>query len=143
MEHHSWIPVWVMPNVSLSESIDTPDVAMAKCDDYRIREVAAKYPILKTFLDRFYTEFGSQIRPSVLIFRDSAPVTVRRTEALGAFRDAVSVSAIASSHSRRLSWGRPVGIQFSDAFDIYPWHLGNDWSENLMRSPQRSLGCTA
>jgi len=130
-EHHTWTPVWAMPNVSLAEPVDAPFVSMAPCCDRRLREVADRHPILTQFLSRFHNEFGSRVWPTVLMFRDDAPQSIRTKEALGAFRDTVSISAIASSHSRVLTWRRAAGIQFSDAFDIYPWHLGNDWSENL------------
>lgn len=130
-EKHVWVPVWAMPNVSLSEPIDTELVAMVRCDDERLQEVAVRHPSLTDFLRRFHDEFGSRVWPSVLMLRADAPATVRTNEALGAFRDAISISAITSSHCRVLTWQRAAGVQFSDAFDVYPWVLGKDLSESI------------
>lgn len=131
VEQHTWLPVWAMPNVTLAAPVDTPFLSMVPCGDDRLREAAGQHPNITQFLSRFRDEFGSRVWPTVLMFRDDAPEAIRTREALGAFRDAVSMSAIASSHSRVLTWRRPAGIQFSDAFDIYPWGLGNDWGEHL------------
>lgn len=130
-EQTTWTPVWAMPNLSLSDSIETTFVAMVGCGDARLREVGTRHPILIQFLNRFRDEFGSRVWPTMLMFRDDASTSIRTKEALGAFRDVASISAITLSHSRVLKWGRPAGIHFSDAFDIYPWHLGNDWGEHL------------
>lgn len=126
-----WTPVWAMPNVSVDYSVDSQFVAIVNCRDDRITEVAKRHPVLTKFLNRFRTEFGALVWPTIIMFRAGAPENIRSVTALAAFRDVVSICAISSSHSRLLTWGRPVGIMFSDAFDFYPWVLGSDWSDRL------------
>jgi hypothetical protein len=63
-----------------------------------------------------------------------AVLKMRTVAALGSFRDAVSTSAIVDAHGRTLTWKRPIGVRFSDAFDVYPWTLGRDYNDHLYAS---------
>src|SRR3984885_2820239 len=67
-----------------------------------------------SFFKRFHDEFGAQIWPTVTMISEDAPKSVSTVEALGAFRDAICISAIVSAHARTLSWKRSVGILFAD-----------------------------
>jgi hypothetical protein len=106
-----WSPVWAMPNVTLRKSIEASHAALVNSDDKRFRSIAGRRPALKTFLNAFRDEFGTQIWPTIAMVREGAPPGVRTVTALGGFRDAVCVSAIVAGQ----------GIIHSDAFDVYPW----------------------
>lgn len=90
--------------------------------------------MLKTFLSRFATEFGTKVWPTLTLHRVGAPDSIRTVQAIGSFRDAICVVAIVE-HAHSLKWKRGLGIRFSDAFDIYPWFLGRDFDEHLSAAP--------
>jgi hypothetical protein len=107
----SWTPVWVMPNVTLEESIEASHAALVNRHDERLCSIARRCPALETFLNAFRDEFETQIWPTIAMVREGVAPRVRTVTALSGFRDAVCVSAIVAGH----------GIIHSDAFDVYPW----------------------
>jgi hypothetical protein len=118
----SWMPVRVMPNVTLDEAIEASHAALVPCSDRRVCAIADRRPALKTSLAAFRDEFGTPVLPTVAMFREDAPDGVRTDTAIGGFRDAVCVSAIVAGWSRKSATGT---IIHSDAFDVYPWFLGH------------------
>jgi hypothetical protein len=118
----SWMPVRVMPNVTLDEAIEASHAALVPCSDRHVCAIADRRPALKTFLAAFRDEFGTPVLPTVAMFREDAPDGVRTDTAIGGFRDAVCVSAIVAGWSRKSATGT---IIHSDAFDVYPWFLGH------------------
>ena len=119
-----WTPVWAMPNVTLDGPVEASHAALVPTSDERLCELARRHPALDAFLNAFRNEFGVQVFATVAIFRDDAPETVKTKAALNGFRDAVCVSAIVAGHSLTLTSKRPLGVLYSNAFDVYPWFLG-------------------
>ena len=119
---YGWMPVWALPNVTIDEPIEASRVALVPCTDGRLRAAAHDSPSLTTFLNAFTDEFGKKIWPTVGMVRANAE-KVKNVEAVGAFRDAVCISAIVAGHAHTMNAGRPLGILHSDAFDVYPWFL--------------------
>jgi hypothetical protein len=123
-EAPGWTPVWAMPNVTLlGETVETSNAALVTIIDARLGTIANRNPTLKTFLRAFRDEFGERVIPTIGMIREDAPESVRTVDAFGGFRDAVCVSAILVGQSVSLTSKRskPVGILYSDAFDVYPW----------------------
>lgn len=126
-----WTPIWAMPNVMIDEPIEASQVALMNCRDQRVRELAHRHPAFQKFLGRFRDEFGSRVWPTILLIRSKSSEAVRTVAAISGFRDAICISAVASSHARIIRFRRPAGRPFSDAFDVYPWFLGRDYDTHL------------
>jgi hypothetical protein len=94
--------------------------------------MAEDKPALGKFLRRFKNEFGSQLRPTVGMVREDAPQLVKnRVTAFGAFRDAVSVSAVSAGYGLMMKFRTGRGILYSEAFDVYPWFPTPDLDGSL------------
>src|ERR1700733_13870635 len=126
-----WVPVWAMPNVTIDTAVEVSHAALVGCMDERLESYVRLHPAVGSFFKRFHDEFGAQIWPTVTMISEDAPKSVSTVEALGAFRDAICISAIVSAHARTLSWKRSVGILFADAFDVYPWFPRSDDEKRL------------
>jgi len=137
MSHNpvAWSPIWALPNVSVEEPFETTQAAIVGDGDTRLAEIAKKHDGMAKFLDCFSDEFGRKVNPSVLLMRADAPDQVRTVEALGGLRDLLCVSAIVDSHANFLNWKRPVGIPFSDSFDVYPWMVSKDCQRLVAITP--------
>jgi hypothetical protein len=128
----SWLPAWVLPNLSIDEPVTSEHVALVSCRDKRLQSAIRKEPAIGKFLGRFQDEFGVLVSPSVLMISNDAPSSARSVRALASFRDAVNIAAIVSSHAKVLKRARGGGIQFSDGFDIYPWMVAKGGGERLV-----------
>jgi hypothetical protein len=111
----------VLPNVTLDDPIEASRAALLPCGDPRLGEIASRHATLGKFVSAFRDEFGTRICPTIGLARDDAPRSVSNATVVGAFRDAVCVSAIAAGRGLTLKCDRPCGILHSDAFDFYPW----------------------
>jgi len=119
----SWMPVWALPNLMVDEPVETTFVALVPVEDERVQQAAEHFVGLARFLGAFKDEFGGEIDPALIMLRDNAPERVRTVSAVASFRDAVCMSVLPLSHARTLKRGQARDIQFSDAFDAYPWTL--------------------
>lgn len=130
-EQADWMPIWALPNVMIDKSIVRDQVGIMHCRDERVRAEAERYPDLKKFLSAFKDEFSHKVWPSIMMISPDADASIRTVAALGGFRDAICLSAIVNSHAKTLKWKRPVGVRFSDSFDVYPWTLGKDRKQRV------------
>jgi hypothetical protein len=99
-----------------------------------VRELAEAHPNFGEFLNRFTTEFGQPIVPSVFICRDDAPSTYRGVDAIAGFRDAIAMSVILQSWAKVLRFGSNMGIKYSDYFAVYPWMLDKNFEHLVTRT---------
>src|ERR1700722_14020352 len=93
-----------MPNVTIDTAVEVSHAALVGCMDERLESYVRLHPAVGSFFKRFHDEFGAQIWPTVTMISEDAPKSVSTVEALGAFRDAICISAIVSAHARTLSW---------------------------------------
>ncbi len=71
----TWIPMFALPNVDVEEPIETDGMALVSVRDERIRELANQHKNFAAYIDKFESEFGGKILPSIVICReDSAPL---------------------------------------------------------------------
>ena len=69
-----WIPMFTLPNITLTEPIETDSVALISTADPRVIEIASTHPAFQTYIDSFKTEFGRSLAPSfVLVHKDAPP----------------------------------------------------------------------
>jgi hypothetical protein len=127
MAHDPWVAIWPVPNLNLSSSIVRGDLGLFHMEDTRLARLPGQKDALDQLLGRFTDEFGSQIRPGVMAFREGAPEKVLTTEGMSGFRDAICISALTRSHGLFLRRGQNLESCYSDAFDFYPWHLAKNF----------------
>jgi hypothetical protein len=120
--------MFALANIEVSQAIEVDGFALASIHDARLRELAAVHPNFREFLNRFTTEFGQPIAPSVFICRDDAPITYRGIDAIAGFRDAVAMSVIPRTWATVLRFGNDAGIKWADYFAVYPWMLDKNFN---------------
>jgi hypothetical protein len=135
----TWLPMFALANIEVRQPIEVDGFALASIHDARVRELAEAHPNFHEFLNRFTTEFGQPIVPSVFICRDDAPITYRGINAIAGFRDAVAMSVVPQSWAKVLRFGNNMGIKYSDYFAIYPWMLDKNFA-HLIASTLNMLG---
>ncbi len=127
-----WLPIWALPNLVVEEPIETTFVALLPVEDERVSRACERFVGLERFLRTFKDEFGGEIDPSLIMIRIDAPDRVRTVSAVASFRDAVCMSVLPLSHARKLKEGFSLDIQFSDAFDAYPWTLRDEADTHII-----------
>ncbi|WP_316169415.1 hypothetical protein [Bradyrhizobium sp. SZCCHNRI1058] len=123
-----WTPMFTLPNITLTDPIETQDVALVSTADARLSEICSAYPAFRTYVESFKTEFDRSLAPSFVLVHKDAPPSFRGVEALAAFRDSISLSVIPLSWARALRFGS-VGhhIHYSNWFAVYPWMLDKNY----------------
>ena len=104
-------------------------------ENSRVEQLAKNHPTLATFLDKFSGQLEKNYRPSLLMLRSDAPETCRTAEALIAFRDLASLSAVPLARARRLLYDRGEAFAYSTAFQFYPWMLDRHYQYLIMANP--------
>src|ERR1700733_10212623 len=135
----TWLPMFALANIEVRRPIEVGGFALASIHDARVRELAEAHPNFREFLNRFTTEFGQPITPSIFICRDDAPVTYRGIDAIAGFRDAIAMSVIPQSWAKVLRFENNMGIKYSDYFAVYPWMLDKNF-EHLVTSTLNMRG---
>src|SRR5713226_2222539 len=128
-----WIPMFTLPNITLTESIESEGIALVSTADPRLAEVCEAYPAFHKYVACFQTEFGTSVAPTFILCHNDAPASFRTVDALAAFRDAISMSVIPHSWARALRYHGPFGgIFYSNWFHIYPWSLDKNYEHLVM-----------
>lgn len=123
-----WIPMFTLPNITVTQPIETDGVALVSTSDKRIAQINSDHRAFQTYLQSFKTEFGRSLAPSFVLVRQDAPMAFRGVEALAAFRDALSMSIVPLSWAKSLRFGPGgMGIHYSNWFSTYPWMLGKEY----------------
>lgn len=130
-----WIPMFVLPNVLVHQPIEVPGMALVPAFDPRIKALAKQHKNYGLYLRRFRNEFGARVNPSTIIVWDEAPISYRKVDAIGSFRDLVALSAIPHTWARLLEFGAGQdGPQYSNSFAFYPWMLDKDYKYLAVQS---------
>jgi hypothetical protein len=90
----NWIPVFTLPNVFVKDPIEVEYVALVSPEDPRCKAIGKTNKNFLKFLRSFTDAFKRKVVPSVVLLREDAPQWVRSYEAIGGFRDAISISAV-------------------------------------------------
>jgi hypothetical protein len=123
-----WIPTFTLPNITLTETIESQGIALVSTADPRLAEICNSYPAFAKYVASFKTEFGRSVAPSFILCHQDTPPSFKTVDALAAFRDAVSMSVIPYSWARSLRHGGPFGgIFYSNWFHIYPWTMDKNY----------------
>ena len=118
-----WSTIAVLPNVETLEAIEGGRAAFVPMSDPRVQEINEAHPRHRSFLERFTDAFGVQLCPTVLLVRPNASRRYTTADAVASFRDVLSMSIVPRSRARTLQYGSSRGINFSKAFELYPWTI--------------------
>jgi hypothetical protein len=129
-----WLPMFALPNIEVRRAIEVEGFALASIHDDRIRDLATRHPHFSEFLNRFTTEFGNPIVPSIIICRDDAPITYRGVDAIAGFRDAIAMSVIPQSWAKVLRFSNNMGIKYANYFAVYPWMLDKNYNHLITQT---------
>ena len=130
-----WIPILVLPNLDMRGAIQCEFAAIVSADDSRVEQLRKDHPTLTKFLGKFSDQFRRECWPSLLILRADAPDTCRTAEAVTAFRDLASLSAIPLARAQRLRFDRGEPLVYSTPFQFYPWMLDKRYEDLIMTNP--------
>jgi hypothetical protein len=87
------------------------------------------------FLLAFKDAFRRPVVPSVLLVKTGAPAWVMSMDAIGGFRDAISISTATYNRTLVLIHHHPKPHQYSTFFDFYAWSFGKDFSVLTTNNP--------
>jgi hypothetical protein len=131
----NWIPVFTLPNVLVKDPIEVEYVALVSPDDPRCREIGKTNKNFLKFLRSFTDAFKRKVIPSVVIMRDDALQWVMSMEAVGAFRDAISLSVVVHNRTNSILYSNARSYQYSTFFDFYAWNLSKDFNLLVTNNP--------
>ncbi len=130
-----WVPMLVMPNLDIRGSIECEFAAIVSATDSRVEKIRRYHPNVTNFLGKFSGQFKNQCWPSLLILSADSPEMCRTAEAITAFRDLASLSAIPLARAKRLRFDRGESLVYSTAFQFYPWTLDKHYKNLIMSNP--------
>jgi hypothetical protein len=132
-----WVPVFTLPNLLVKEPVEVEYLALVSPDDPRCLAIGKANPNLRKFLRSFIDAFRRKVIPSVLLLREDAPAWVRSMEAVGGFRDAISIATIVHNRTSAVIHGNARTNQYSSFFEFYPWMFSKDF--NLLTTSNPAL----
>ena len=130
-----WRPVFVLPNLALTDAIEAGQATIAPSGDSRVQAIINAHPLFASFMNRFTDAFGEKVSPAVMLLAPDAPDGYRTTEAVAGFRDAFAISVTALSWASQLAAPWPFRTFYSDAFGFYPWMLDRDFEHLMAQTP--------
>ncbi|MCH8852552.1 MAG: hypothetical protein IID41_07830 [Planctomycetes bacterium] len=125
----------VMPNVELHEAIEGGRAAFVPMSDPRVQEIDEAHPRHRRFLRSFTNAFGVERLPTVLLVKPDASHRYRTADAVASFRDVLSMSIVPRSGARTIQYGGSRGVNFSKAFDFYPWVIDKNYKYLIAVTP--------
>jgi hypothetical protein len=132
-----WVPVFTLPNLLVKEPVEIEYLALVSPDDPRCLAIGKANPNFRKFLRSFTDAFRRKVVPSVLLLREDAPAWVRSMEAVGGFRDAISIATIVHNRTSAVIHGNARTNQYSSFFEFYPWMFSKDF--NLLTTSNPAL----
>jgi hypothetical protein len=127
-----WIPMFAMPNVQPQYPIEIDGIAFVSVFDDRIKALRVKHPNYDTYLS---DEFGVKLDPSTIMVWDDAPPRYKRVDALGSFRDIISIASVSKTWSHILWYGGHMdGPRYSNTLSFYPWLLDKNYNNVATQS---------
>jgi hypothetical protein len=134
-----WVPLFVMPNLRVINSVGVDEAAIVNADDQRVRDYCRQFPDFRKFIRKFTDPFGSKMNPGILLLQLDAGKNFRTMEAVSSFRDLIALSVIPLQRARSILHGHSHYTQFADYFDFYPWSF-NDQNGHLVCSSPALTG---
>jgi hypothetical protein len=130
-----WIPIFVLPNILFKDPVENEYVAVVSPDDPRCAQIAREQPNFMPFLAAFTDAFKRSVVPSVLLVKAGSPPWVMSMEAIGGFRDAISISTVTHNRSLTIVHGHAKPHQYSTFFDFYAWAFSKSFDVLTTNNP--------
>lgn len=130
-----WRPLAVLPNIQLAHAIEALPLALVPFEDERLAALRAQHPRFDDFVTRFTTQHETIVRPATLLHEFEGENAQYSSEAMAAFRNAISIATTLRSHVDYLNHGAQHRIMYSDAFEFYPWMLDRDYEYLISLTP--------
>jgi hypothetical protein len=137
-EPDEWIQMFTLPNILIEEPVEIDGVAMVPAHDPRALELAKRHKQFEMYLNRFTSEFGQQVSPSIILVRAEKFEQYRPAEALAGFRDAVAMSTIPYAWAHVLRFENNHNIKYANWFSFYPWLVDSKYEGLVMQSMAQS-----
>jgi hypothetical protein len=134
----NWSPLFILPNMCIKQPFENDYLAIASPDDERCIEINSRHPTFRPFLNRFTDTFRRKIIPSVLLMRDDAPAWLKNMEAVGGFRDILSICAVVYNRTAVLIHHLSRNYQYSNSFEFYAYTLTTDYLRLVTSNPALS-----
>jgi hypothetical protein len=129
-----WIQMFTLPNISIEEPVEIDGVAMVPAHDARAQELAKRHKRFSMYLNRFTSEFGQQVSPSLILVKADKFQKYRSAEALAGFRDAVAMATIPYAWAHVLRFENNHNIKYANWFSFYPWLVDAKYEGLVMQS---------
>lgn len=130
-----FMPVAVLPNISISENIETNFSALVPVHDIRVRNLCSAHPTFNKFLSKFTDVFGRKIAPSVFLFKPTIEHPRPTFDAVASFRDMAYICTIPCNQASLIEHENPHRPLWSDYFNFHPWMLDRDYEYLIGNSP--------
>lgn len=124
MNEHEWELIYALPNLELEAPFESEYMAIVPFNDKRLKAIRSINQPEKKLLTGFRTVTGKRVKPSALIWRKDAPKSVKRSEAVVAFRNSLAISCLLYNCSVSVNVDNLFGPVFSDHFDFSPVTIG-------------------
>jgi hypothetical protein len=130
-----WIPIFVLPNILFKDPVENEYVAVVSPDDPRCAQIAQEQPNFMLFLAAFTDAFKRSVVPGVLLVKAGSPPWVMSMDAIGGFRDAISISTVTHNRSLTIVHGHAEPHQYSTFFDFYAWAFSKSFDVLTTNNP--------
>jgi len=124
MNNLEWELIYVLPNLELEEPFESEYMAIVPFNDKRLKKIRSINQPQRKLLTGFRTITGKRVKPTALIWRTEAPKSVKRSEAVVAFRNSLAISCLLYNCAISANSNNLHGPIFSDHFDFSPVTIG-------------------
>lgn len=132
--------VMTIPSVDFAKHVTINDLILLGSSDKRYKDLKAKNPVLRQYLDSFRTPFGRKVNPSIIV-RDERLAKVDASH-LCAFRNAIAIACVVGSRVCSCIQNQSTGFFCTDLFDFHPVSVSNDGTDLIARTPfENSAWC--
>ncbi len=130
-----WELVYSLPNLSLKKPFESEFIAVVPFDDGRLQKIISTVKMAAVLLTNFRTETGKQVKPCALIWRKDVPQSVKNTNAVVAFRNALAISCLVDGCANAIRSENVLEPIFADHFDFFPVELTKSGKGFIISTP--------
>lgn len=130
--------VMTIPSVDFPGYAEINDLILLGSGDRRYKDLKARNPVLKQYLDSFRTPFGKEVNPSIIV-RDKSLPKVDASH-LCAFRNAIAIGGVIGSRAMSCIQNQTTGYYCTDLFDFHPVSVSSDGKDLIGKTPFETSG---
>ncbi|HYO70448.1 MAG TPA: hypothetical protein VEU33_30645 [Archangium sp.] len=130
-----WTPVFILPNIRLTEAVEFDVAAFAPVQDPRVKKIAQSHASFEQFLGRLTDAFGVPNEPTVLLVRSDAPKAFLHIEALASLRDLFSIAIVGYNRACLIRQYPNAHVIYGESLAFYPWMVDNEYRYLYGKTP--------